>query len=62
LQSKAKQIFEMLSDTTMAAGSDAFNSSLVFYNSVKVATPQDVPGAKAVYEELRKSLPNNKPK
>jgi hypothetical protein len=60
LQSTSNQINEMISDTTMAAGSDAYHSSLIFYKSVKIAEQNDVPGAKAVYEELRKRFPGGK--
>jgi hypothetical protein len=38
----------------MTSGSEAYQAALVFYNSVKMAARQDIPGAKAVYEELRK--------
>jgi hypothetical protein len=34
----------------------------VFYKSVKMAAAQDVPGAKAVYEELRTRFPGGKRK
>lgn len=56
----AKQITEMLSDTILAAGSDAYHASLIFYNSVKVAAEQDVPAGKVVYEELRKRFPRGR--
>jgi hypothetical protein len=38
----------------MTAGSEAFQSALLFYNSVKVAASQNISGAKAVHEELKK--------
>jgi hypothetical protein len=46
----------------MVSGSEAFNASLVFYNSAKVAAAQDVPGAKAIYEELKRRFPRGKSK
>jgi hypothetical protein len=55
-----QQLHENVDDTEMVAGSEAFRSSLVFYNSVKMAARQDVPGAKAVYEELKKRFPGGK--
>jgi hypothetical protein len=58
----SQQIHENLDDTTMVAGSEAYQAALVFYNSVKMAARQDVPGAKAVYEELKKRFPRNKRK
>jgi hypothetical protein len=57
-----KQLYENVDDTGMMAGSEAYQSALVFYNSVKMAARQDVPGAKAVYEELKKRFPSIKRK
>jgi hypothetical protein len=51
------QLLENLSDTEMAAGSEAYQEALVFYNSAKVAAAQDIPGAKAVYDELKTRFP-----
>jgi hypothetical protein len=58
----SQQLHENVDDTTMVAGSEAYQAALVFYNSVKMATRQDVPGAKAIYEELKKRFPGPKPK
>jgi hypothetical protein len=57
LDNTAKQLYEAVDDTAMVAGSESYQASLVFYNSVKVAARQDIPGAKAVYEELKKRFP-----
>jgi hypothetical protein len=57
---KATQLLENLSDTQLAAGSEAYQSSLMFYNAVKNAAANDISGAKAVYEELRKRYPGKK--
>jgi hypothetical protein len=46
----------------MTAGSEAYQVALVFYKSVKMATAQDIPGAKAVYEELKTCFPGDKRK
>jgi hypothetical protein len=53
----SQQLHENLDDTTMVAGSESYQAALVFYNSVKMAARQDIPGAKAVYEELKKRFP-----
>jgi hypothetical protein len=37
----------------MLAGSEAYHAALTFYNAVKRAAADDVPGAKAVYEALK---------
>ncbi|MHB9295924.1 hypothetical protein PilKf_01678 [Pillotina sp. SPG140] len=52
-----QQLLETVDDTEMAAGSEAYQAALVFYKSVKMAAEQDIPGAKAVYDELRKRFP-----
>jgi len=39
------------------AGSEAYIASLSFYNSAKDAAKRDIPGAKAVYEDLRLRFP-----
>jgi hypothetical protein len=58
----AKQLYENIDDTTMIAGSESYQAALIFYNSVKMAARQDVPGAKAIYEELKKRFPRVKHK
>jgi hypothetical protein len=47
------QVDVALDDTMMAAGSDAYTASLSYYNSVKQAEKQNVPNAKAIYEDLK---------
>jgi len=42
---------------TISAGSDAMIQFLAYYNSVKRAAKIGVPGAKAIYDELRKRFP-----
>jgi hypothetical protein len=58
----SQQLHENLDDTTMVAGSEAYQAALIFYNSAKMAAKQDIPGAKAVFEELRKRFPHGKHK
>jgi hypothetical protein len=62
LNNATLQLHEYVDDTTMTSGSEAYQAALVFYNSVKMAARQDVPGAKAVYEELRKRFPGTRRK
>jgi hypothetical protein len=57
LSNTVRQLGEGLDDTEMAAGSEAYQAALVFYKSVKMAAAQDIPGAKAVYEELKTRFP-----
>ena len=62
LVNSIRQLEENAGDTEMTAGSEAYQAALVFYKSVKMAAAQDVPGAKAVYEELRTRFPGGKRK
>lgn len=50
----AKQLSDEFSDTVMMAGSEAYSVALVYYNTVKMGARMNGPGAKAIYEELRK--------
>jgi hypothetical protein len=56
------QMEEGIGDTEMAARSEAYQVALVFYKSIKMAVAQDIPGAKAVYEELKTHFPGGKRK
>jgi hypothetical protein len=57
LLNTVQQLEQTLDDTEMIAGSEAYQAALVFYKSVKMAATQDIPGAKAVYEELKTRFP-----
>jgi GrpB-like predicted nucleotidyltransferase (UPF0157 family) len=56
----AKQLSDNVDDTAMAAGSEAYQAALVFYNAVKAAALQDIPGAKEVYADLKNRFPRVK--
>jgi hypothetical protein len=58
----AKQLSDNLDDTVMIAGSEAYQAALVFYNAVKAAAAQDIPGAKEVYTDLKTRFPRVKRK
>jgi hypothetical protein len=60
LLASVAQLYESLNDTVMTAGSEAFQAALVFYNSVKVASAQDVMGAEAIYEQLKLRFPGTR--
>ncbi len=47
------QLQQQLDDSIMLSGSEAYVAALAYYNSVKIATRMNVPGAKAIYEDLR---------
>jgi hypothetical protein len=46
-----------LADTQMVAGGEAYDAALTFYSSVKGACHSNVPGAQAIYDELKKQFP-----
>ncbi|MDR3303170.1 MAG: hypothetical protein LBS86_02020 [Treponema sp.] len=62
LLNSVQQVEQNINDTEMIAGSEAYQSALVFYKSTKVAAATDVPGAKAVFEELKSRFPGGKRK
>ncbi|GHU22133.1 hypothetical protein FACS1894164_03880 [Spirochaetia bacterium] len=62
IQNKVRQLQETLDDTVMIAGSEAFHAALAFYNNVQRAAKQDVPGAKAIYENLKSRFPGGRRK
>jgi hypothetical protein len=49
-----QSLFEMVTDTRIAAGSDAYQAALSIYNSAKSAVRQGVPGTQAVVDEMGK--------
>ncbi|MDR0754630.1 MAG: hypothetical protein LBF04_04500 [Prevotellaceae bacterium] len=57
-----KQLADSIDDTSMTAGSEAYQAALAFYNAVKTAVAQDVPGAKEVYNDLKSRFPHVKRK
>ena len=57
LHNLVSQLETVIDDTEMTAGSEAYQAALIFYKSVKMAAAQNIPGAKAVYEELKTRFP-----
>jgi len=49
-----KQLASGLDDTAMQAGAESYMNALGYYNSVKQAAKMNVPGAKSVYDDLKK--------
>lgn len=48
---------EMIDDTMLLCGSEAYIAVLAFYNYLKGATKMGVPGAKTIYEDLSARFP-----
>ena len=57
-----KQLEEALEDTIMSARSEAYHAALAFYHNVQAAAKDDVPGAKAILEDLKARFPGGKRK
>lgn len=62
LQLLIRQFGEAISDTAMVAGSEAYQAARLFYNASKTAAAQNVPGAKAIHEDLRARFPSSRRK
>ena len=52
------QLAEMVSDTRMAAGSDAYIAALQVYNTAKMAAASKIPGTDAIVKDLAKLFSN----
>tara|TARA_R110001583_G_scaffold25217_4_gene91400 strand:- start:3420 stop:3896 length:477 start_codon:yes stop_codon:yes gene_type:complete len=55
-----QELNSLLLDTITLCGNEAFRQSLTYYNSVKQAAKDNIPGAKPIYEELKQQFPNHK--
>jgi hypothetical protein len=59
LQNLAKELnrmADMINDTRIAAGSDAYVAALTIYNAAKQAAKMNVPGTKAIVDDLKKQF------
>lgn len=54
-----RPLVENIEDTLLLIGSEAYTTSLTYYNSVKEAARRNVTDAKAVYEDLKQRFPGN---
>ncbi len=54
------ELNSLLLDTIALCGNEAYHQALTFYNSVKQAAKDNVPGAKPIYEELKHQYPHHK--
>lgn len=52
-----EQMCQMVSDSSILLGSEAYKSSLSFYNTIKGAAKADVPGAKMICDDMKKCFP-----
>ena len=54
---KLNQLKDNINDTGMATGTHALETAMAFYHTVKIAARHDIPGAKAIFEELKQEFP-----
>ncbi|MDR2691097.1 MAG: hypothetical protein LBB73_02180 [Dysgonamonadaceae bacterium] len=59
---RLEQITREVEDTMMIAGNEAFTQTLTFYNAVKQAARDNVPGAQALFDELKKRFAFGRPR
>ena len=52
-----EQLVSLLNDTATLSGSEAYSSMLSFYNYIKQASKDGVPGAKPLYDGLKHYFP-----
>ena len=62
IEQPAVNFSTQLDDTIMMSGSEAYIAALMYYNSVKEAARRNVPGAKAIYDDLKVRFEQSKKK
>jgi hypothetical protein len=53
-----EQQLSLLNDTAALCGNEAYSSILSFYHYIKQAAKDNVPGAKPIYDDLKKQFPS----
>jgi len=56
------QLFNYFDDTKLAARSEAYSASLYYYGNVQQAASVNLPGAKAIYDDLKQYFPGRSSK
>ena len=54
---KGNSIQESMEDTSMLLSTDIYHSALAFYQNVRLASNQNVPGSTSIYEDLAAQFP-----
>lgn len=54
---ETRKLCEMLDDTLLLVGSEIWMADLSFYQTVRQAARRDVPGADAIYDDLKARFP-----
>lgn len=53
LKNPLGHLAQMLDDTMIIAGSEAYEAARIFYNAVKLASDSNVANSKSIYEDLK---------
>jgi hypothetical protein len=62
LSNRLQQFSREIDDTMMLAGHEALTQSLTFYNAVKQAARDNIPGAQPLFDELKKRFAIGRPR
>jgi hypothetical protein len=57
----AQPVVQSLEDTATLMAQESLQAALLFYNAVKMAAKQGVPGARDIYDDLKRRFPGGKP-
>ena len=50
-------VHDMMDDTLLVIGNDLYMAALVYYRNIKMLAHENVPGAKAIYDDLSSQFP-----
>lgn len=62
IEKPLSELAAAITDTTMVCGSEAYTTALTYYNSVKQAVKMKAPGAKVIFDDLKKRFEDNAPR
>ena len=57
---KIDSLRESINDINTLIGCDVMENALMFYSNVRIAARRDIPGARAIYDELKTAFPSRK--
>ncbi|NJM16545.1 MAG: hypothetical protein HC896_15270 [Bacteroidales bacterium] len=53
---ESNRLSEMISDTLLAAGTDAYTAALSIYSSAKMAAKENIPGIDTIVDDLKRQF------
>jgi hypothetical protein len=57
IEQKLQQLFEMFDDSFVLLGHDLYINCIAFYNALKVASKNNVPGSTVIFQDLKQQFP-----